>query len=147
MTTPKDTTSAVSMSKDLTATKPSTKTATAPKGRATPRRAAAKPKNPGEKPKFAVVEHSLKCQTSEGEVSLDLRIPLDRFEKMTELEGMSEKDSLPFIRNEIMPDDVREPIMGLRDGAESMVLIMKWIEAVGVRFDASMGELGGSSAS
>lgn len=147
MTTPKDTTSAVSTSKDLTATKPSAKAATAPKGRPTPRRAAAKPKNPGEKPKFAVIEHTLKCQTSEGEVSLDLRIPLDRFEKMTELDGMSEKDSLPFIRTEIMPDDVREPIMGLRDGAESMVLIMKWIEAVGVRFDASLGELDGSSAS
>lgn len=123
------------------------KATTAPKGAPTPKRSAAKPKTAGLKPKFAVVEHALKCQTSEGEVSLDLRIPLDRFEKMTELEGMSEKDSLPYIRNEIMPDDVRDPIMGLRDGAESMVLIMKWIEAVGVRFDASLGELGGSSVS
>lgn len=123
------------------------KAATAPKGRATPKRAAAKPKNAGIKPKFAIVEHTLKCQTTEGEVSLDLRIPLESFEKLTELEGMNEKDSLPYIRNEIMPDDVRGPIMGLRDGAESMVLIMKWIEAVGTRFDASLGELGGSSAS
>jgi|GEM_PF-6431178 len=123
------------------------KAATAPKGVPTPKRSAAKPRAAGTKPRFAVVEHALKCQTSEGEVSLDLRIPLDRFEKMTELEGMDERASLPFIRNEIMPADVRDPIMGLRDGAESMELILKWIEAVGARFDASMGELGGSSAS
>lgn len=123
------------------------KAVTASKGVPTPKRAAAKPKNPGEKPKFAVVEHTLKCQTSEGEVSLDLRLSLEAFEKLSDLEGMSEKESLPFIRNEIMPADVRDPIMGLRDGVESMNLIMKWIEAVGERFGASMGELDGSSAS
>ena len=124
-----------------------TPSATAPKGRPTPKRGAAVKKAGGPKPKFVVVEHVLKCQTSEGEVSLDLRLPLDAFEKLSNLEGMNEKDSLPYIRNEIMPADVRDPIMGLRDGVESMDLIMKWIEAVGERFGASLGELGGSSAS
>ncbi|SEE26681.1 hypothetical protein SAMN04489740_1002 [Arthrobacter alpinus] len=120
---------------------------TAPKGRPTPKRATAKPKSAGAKPKFVVVEHALKCQTSEGEVSLDLRLPLAAFEKLSALEGMSENESLPFIRNEIMPADVSGPIMALRDGVESMDLIMKWIEAVGERFGASLGKLDGSSAS
>ncbi|NVM97829.1 hypothetical protein [Arthrobacter sp. SDTb3-6] len=145
MTTTQDT--AATAAGPVKAATASKKAATAPKGVPTPKRAAAKPRAAGTKPRFAVVEHALKCQTSEGEVSLDLRIPLDSFEKLAGLEGMSERESLPFIRKEIMPADVRDPIMGLRDGAESMELILKWIEAVGERFDASMGELGGSSAS
>lgn len=127
------------------ATRP--KSGTAPKGRPTPKRAAAVKRDGGPKPKFVVVEHLLMCQTSEGEIPLDLRLPLEAFEKLSELEGMSEKESLPYIRNVIMPADVSGPIMGLRDGVESMNLIMKWIEAVGERFGASMGELDGSSAS
>ncbi|WP_315913579.1 hypothetical protein [Arthrobacter sp. lap29] len=134
-------------SKNLVAAKAAAKTPTAPKGTPTPKRANAKSKPAGAKPKFAVVEHSLKCQTSEGEVSLDLRLPLEKFEKLSELEDMTEKESLPYIRNEIMHADVRDPIMALRDGAESMELIMQWIEAVGERFGASLGKLGGSSGS
>jgi hypothetical protein len=110
-------------------------------------KAPAKKPTPGPKPEFAIVEHTLKCQTPEGEVSLDLRIPLDSFDKLTQLEDMDEKESLPFIRNEVMPADVSKTITELRDGALAMKLIMKWIEAVGERFGASLGELGGSSDS
>lgn len=120
---------------------------TAPKGRPTPKRAAAKPKVTGTKPRFAVVENALKCQSGEGEVSLDLRVPLSAIKRMQKLDDMPDEESLDYIIDEIMPADVNQAINGLRDGAEAMVFTMKWMEAVGERFGASMGELDGSSAS
>lgn len=117
------------------------------KGSPTPKRSAVVKKDGGPKPTYAVVENALKCQSWDGEISLDLRIPLGNFEKLTLLESMEESESLKYITTEIMPADVSKQIYGLRDSAEALKFTMKWIEAVGERFGASLGELDGSSTS
>jgi hypothetical protein len=49
-------------------------------------------KNPGPKPEYQVVEHSLHCQTDEGEIILDLRLPIAKLEKMMEIEDLDIDD-------------------------------------------------------
>lgn len=104
-------------------------------------------REPGPKPDFFVVEDHLKCQTQEGEISLDLRVPLERLERFMELEDMPEKDLPRYIRTEIMWPEDASAVMALRDGTKSLEILMKWAEALGERMGASMGESQGSTAS
>lgn len=148
MTTPEKTLSTIeTVEAELTPVAARPRSRAAGKGNPTPKRSAAEKREGGPKPTYAVVENALKCQSWDGEISLDLRIPLGNFEKLTLLESMEESESLKYITSEIMPADVSKEIYGLRDSAEALKFTMKWIEAVGERFGASLGELDGSSTS
>lgn len=102
---------------------------------------------PGPKPKFLIVEHSLKCQTGEGEKSLDLRIPFDRIEKFMEMDGVEEQKLPRFLLNEILSEEDKTTVLGLKDGVETFAILMEYAKSIAERMDASMGESSGSSDS
>jgi hypothetical protein len=108
------------------------------------------PKNtrtPGPKPDYLVVEDHLKCQTSEGEISLDLRIPLDRIELFMDMGDLDiEQKKLPryMIDNILWPED-KSTIVGMRDGAKALTIVSKFAETLGERMGATMGESSGST--
>ena len=102
-------------------------------------------KTPGPKPAFLVVEDHLKCQTNEGEISIDLRIPLARLELFMDL-GEADQKSVPrlIIDTILWPED-KATIEGMRDGAKAFGIILKFSEILGERMGADMGESKGST--
>lgn len=102
-------------------------------------------KTPGPKPDFLVVEDHLKCQTSEGEVSLDLRIPIDRLELFMDMEEIDERKMPRYMREKILWPEDRKRVEELRDGAKALEILMRYAEEVGKRMGASLGELQGST--
>lgn len=106
---------------------------------------AAKKPEPGPKPKFLVVEKHLKCQTDEGELSIDLRIPIERLELFMDMEDIPSEQMPKFIRDNVLWPEDREQILNLRDGADAFEILMKCVEEIGKRMGASLGESGGSS--
>jgi hypothetical protein len=104
-------------------------------------------KTPGPKPDFLIVEDHLKCQTSEGEISIDLRIPLERIELFMDMPDLDiEQKRYPryVIDNILWPED-KATIVGMRDGAKAMTIVLKFAELLGARMGADMGESGGST--
>ncbi|WP_022886359.1 hypothetical protein [Glaciibacter superstes] len=111
--------------------------------------ATAKTATPGPKPDFLVVEDHLKCQTNEGEKSLDLRIPLERIELFMNLEELKIPQSkMPrfIIDNILWPED-KATIEGMRDGAKALKILVRYSEVLGERMGAEMGESKGSTVS
>ncbi|OZD48574.1 hypothetical protein CH252_18760 [Rhodococcus sp. 06-1477-1B] len=102
---------------------------------------------PGPKPDFLVVEDHLKCQTAEGEVSLDLRIPIERLEMFMELDELDEKQIPKYLREQILWPEDRDKIVGMRDGAKAFAMLMRFAEEVGNRMGASLGEFSPSTSS
>jgi hypothetical protein len=102
---------------------------------------------PGPKPKFQLVEHSLKCQTGDGEISLDTRISFERLELFMDMEGVEETKLPRFLLNEILSVEDRDTILALSDGVETFACLMEYAKSIGVRLKASMGESSGSSDS
>ena len=102
---------------------------------------------PGPKPQFQIVEHWLKCQTGEGEKSLDLRVPFARIEKFMEMDGVEETKLPRFLLNEILSEEDKTTVLGLKDGVETFAILMEYSKAIAVRMQASMGESSGSSDS
>jgi len=108
--------------------------------------ATAKKPAPGPKPDFFVVEDHLKCQTSEGEISIDLRIPFDRIEMLMEMDDSNIEDKkMPrYVLDNIMWPEDREALLKLRDGAKVIGIIMEVANHLGARMGANMGESSGS---
>jgi hypothetical protein len=102
---------------------------------------------PGPKPKFLVVEHTLKCQTGDGEKSIDLRVPFDRIEKLMQMDGVEEKLIPRFLLEEILSEEDKATVLSLRDGAETFAILIEFSKAVTGRLNASLGESAGSSDS
>lgn len=102
---------------------------------------------PGPKPDFLVVENHLKCQTEEGEISLDLRIPIERLEKFMAMDELDQKTIPKYLRDEILWPEDREQIVNMRDGAKAFALLMKFADEVGKRMGASLGESSPSTPS
>lgn len=102
---------------------------------------------PGPKPEFLVVEDHLKCQTNEGEISIDLRIPLTRLELFMEMEGVEEKKMPLYLREHILWPEDRDKLEGMRDGAKAFAILMRFAQEVGERMGASLGESSPSTAS
>ncbi|MGV8912242.1 MAG: hypothetical protein ACOH14_06440 [Rhodoglobus sp.] len=101
---------------------------------------------PGPKPDFLVVENHLKCQTDEGEKSIDLRISFDRIELLMDMdEGTIEDKKMPryVLDNILWPED-KAKLLEMRDGAKVVEIIMKVAEEIGARMGANMGESLGS---
>jgi hypothetical protein len=102
---------------------------------------------PGPKPKFLVVEHTLKCQTGDGEKSIDLRVPFERIEKLMQMDGVEEKLIPRFLLEEILSEEDKATVLSLRDGAETFAILIEFSKAVTGRLNASLGESAGSSDS
>lgn len=106
-------------------------------------------KTPGPKPDYLVVEDHLKCQTNEGEVSLDLRIPLARLELFMEIGEQDIPESRVhryFIDNILWPED-KSALDGMRDGAKALEIVTTFIQLLGERMGADLGESEGSTDS
>jgi hypothetical protein len=104
-------------------------------------------KTPGPKPDYLVVENHLKCQTDEGEISIDLRIPLARLELFMDMEGIEPKDMPRVIREDILNPEDRDTLLGMRDGVKALAILMQVATEIGNRMGASLGESGGSTSS
>lgn len=102
---------------------------------------------PGPKPDFFVVEDHLKCQTPEGEISLDLRIPIKRLELFMEMDELDQKLIPQYLREQILWPEDRDQIEGMRDGAKAFAMLMHFAEEVGKRMGASLGESSPSTPS
>ena len=99
------------------------------------------PPEPGPKPDYLVVEDHLKCQTNEGEISIDLRIPLKRLELFMEIDGKVSEAHMPryLIDNILWPEDA-DKLDNMRDGAKALVIVMNVAKQLGERMGAEMGE-------
>jgi hypothetical protein len=95
---------------------------------------------PGPKPDFLVVEDALKCQTPEGEISLDLRLPIPALEKFMTAQNMDQQKIPRFILDELLDPADAKKLLEMRDGAKAYRIIMEWAGAVGRRIGASLGE-------
>jgi len=102
---------------------------------------------PGPKPDFLIVEDHLKCQTAEGEISIDLRIPLTRLELFMDMEGVDEKKMPLYLREHILWEEDRKKLEGMRDGAKAFQILMEFAKRVGERMGASLGESSPSTSS
>lgn len=102
---------------------------------------------PGPKPEFLVVENHLKCQTEEGEISLDLRIPIERLEKFMDMDEIEEKQLPKYLREQILWPEDKEKIVNMRDGAKAFGMLMRYAEEVGKRMGADLGESSPSTPS
>jgi hypothetical protein len=103
--------------------------------------------NPGPKPDFLVVEDHLKCQTNEGEVSLDLRIPIKRIESFMDMSEVEGKDSLRFLLDRVLWPEDTDKLENMRDGAVVIKILARYSEELGERMGADMGESKGSTNS
>jgi hypothetical protein len=108
---------------------------------------AKKTPEPGPKPDFLVVEDHLKCQTSEGEISIDLRIPIVRLELFMDMEDIDEKKMPLYLREKILHPEDRDKIEGMRDGAKAFQILMECMKEIGNRMGASLGESSPSTPS
>lgn len=94
----------------------------------------------GPKPTYQVVEETLYAQTSKGEIKVPFAAITTR-----KLRGIvrvmdNELDALDYLCDEIFPPEVDElPI------TESVPLMMRFMEEIGVLFGATLGELQSSS--
>lgn len=107
----------------------------------------AKKTEPGPKPEYLVVEDHLKCQTPEGEVSIDLRIPINKLELFMEMDSIDQKKLPLYIREHILWPEDREQIENLRDGARAFGILMEFAKRMAERMGVSLGELSPSTAS
>ncbi|PPF64538.1 hypothetical protein C5E11_03865 [Clavibacter michiganensis] len=96
---------------------------------------------PGPKPDYLVVEDHLKCQTREGEISIDLRIPLKRLELFMDMDGNVDQAHMPrYLIDKILWPEDAEKLDNMRDGSKALVIVMKVAEQLGDRMGAEMGE-------
>lgn len=104
-------------------------------------------REPGPKPDYAVVENHLKCQTDEGEISIDLRIPIDRLELFMDMQDVEATKMPRHILDHILHPEDKAKIEGMRDGVKGYAILMKFAEKIGERMGAGLGESKGSTAS
>lgn len=104
-------------------------------------------KNPGPKPEYLVVEHSLHCQTDEGEVVLDLRLPIAKLELLMDMQELEIDDQkIPrWLLDNVVNDDDKASLEGMRDGGRAYAILMHYANAAGERLGASLGESQGST--
>lgn len=104
-------------------------------------------KNPGPKPDYAVVGDHFIAQTNEGEISLDMRLPIKTLEKMMALEGaeIADRDMPRYMLDNIMHPEDRDKIEGMRDGIKGYAILMRYLNAVTEKLGAGLGESQGST--
>lgn len=110
---------------------------TAPKKTATKTAAA--------KPKFLVVEDTLKCQTENGELTLALKVKFGTVRKLMKVGG-DQTAEMEFFMEHVLDPKVVEALDEL-DSAEAAAILGEFGEALAKRMGASLGESEGSSDS
>jgi hypothetical protein len=101
---------------------------------------------PGPKPDFLVVENTLKAQTEEGELSIDLRLSIEELERFMEAQELEPVKIPRFIIDELLDEPTKRRLLGMKDGAKAYAVVMRWAQEVGARLGASLGESGPSAA-
>ena len=106
-------------------------------------------KNPGPKPDHYVVEHNLHSQTDEGEIVLDLRLPIAKLELLMDMQELDLDDKkIPrWLLDNVMHPDDKAKLEGMRDGGRAYAILMRYAAAAGERLGASLGESQGSTDS
>lgn len=104
-------------------------------------------KNPGPKPDYLVVEHNLHCQTGEGEIVLDLRLPIAKLELLMDMENLDIEDKkIPrWLLDNVMSEEDKATLEGMKDGGRAYAILMRYASAAGERLGASLGESQGST--
>jgi hypothetical protein len=112
-----------------------------------------KPKTSGQKPDYAVIGHNLYAQSDEGEIVLDLRIPIKTLETFMTLEDklksdeIADKDMPRWLLDNVCSDEDRATLEGMKDGAKAYAILMRYSAEVGKRLGAGLGESVGSTDS
>lgn len=109
-------------------------------------------REPGPKPRYAVVEHSFHARLNDGgDVVLDLRLPFDNLIALTKMEESDDEQAnmrlIGYLVDEVLTEEVHAKLQSLQDGTEAFQLLMAYVEAIGKRLGASLGESGRSSGS
>jgi hypothetical protein len=95
-----------------------------------------------EKPRFLVVENSLKCQTAEGEISLPLSFKTKILRRIGHLEEM---DAFFLIIDEVAGPEVSALIDEL-DVIETTEIMKRFMDEFQAKVQATMGESKSSSS-
>ena len=114
----------------------------------TARKAPAAAPKPGPKPRTAIVENTLKCQTNvDGEISLSLLVPYRKMKQLLKIEEaeIPEADVVDYVLDEIMSAEDAETLQNLQDGADTLTFALEWLQAVGEKLGDSVGKSGPSS--
>ena len=104
---------------------------------------------PGPKPRSITVENTLKCQTNvDGEISLSLLVPYKKMKALIAMEDaeIPEAEVVDHILEKIMAPEDAEKLIGLQDGADTLMFAMEWLQAVGEKLGNSVGKSGPSSS-
>ena len=97
------------------------------------------------KPKFATVESTLKCQTTNGELSLPLSVSFGTVRKLMGGEPKSQFEEFELFMT-IFTDDQNRAIDAL-DTAEAAEILHAYGEALAERMKVSLGKSAGSAQS
>ena len=113
---------------------------TAPTAPAVQAATAAPKHQPGPKPAYLVVESKLYAQTEEGEVVLDLRLPIPQLEKFMSAQDLNPEKIPRYVIDELLPESDAQRLLTMHDGAKAYAIVMTWAKEVGARLGASLGE-------
>jgi hypothetical protein len=95
---------------------------------------------PGPKPDYVVVENHLKCQTDEGEISIDMRIPLGKLELFMDMEEIPAQKIPRYMLDNILHPEDSQKLENMLDGAKAYAIVLEFSQRVGERLGASVGE-------
>lgn len=98
------------------------------------------------KPKFLVVESTLKCQTENGELSLPLSVKFGTVRKLMGGEDKSQFEEFEFFMSEIFSEADNRALDAL-DTADAAEILTEYSQALAARMQVSMGKSTGSSDS
>lgn len=98
------------------------------------------------KPKFLTVEDSLKCQTSNGELSLPLRVSFGTVRRLMSGEQKSEFEEFEFFMNNVFTDE-HNAALDVLDAAEAAEILGAFSDALAARMKVSLGKSVGSAES
>lgn len=104
------------------------------------------PRQAAPKPKFAVVENALKCQTENGELSLSLSVKFGTIRKLMGGEKKTQYEEFEFFMDEIFSAAQNKALDAL-DAAEAGEILTEYADKLSERFQVSMGKSVGSSDS
>lgn len=103
------------------------------------------PTKPAPKPKFLVVESTLKCQTGNGELSLPLSVPFGVVRKLMGGEPKTQFEEFEMFMS-IFNEEQNAAIDAL-DTADAAEVLHAYGEALAERMKVSLGKSGGSAPS
>ena len=101
---------------------------------------------PGTKPKFLVVEKTLKCQTENGELSLPLSVPFGTIRRLMGGEEKSQFEEFQFFMTEIFNEE-QNCALDLLDIEEAAEILNQFSDALAARMKVSLGKSAGSAPS